>query len=88
VDERGVSSDVVRGVKQWLKCNTGKVRNCIIQFLLTMVLSIEERVFLAEYLFREGNSYTDLVREQFAENFPETPEPHRNAVSRLTEKSI
>jgi hypothetical protein len=23
--------------KQWLKCNTGKVFNCSIQFLLTMV---------------------------------------------------
>jgi hypothetical protein len=28
-------------VKQRLKCNTGKVCNCLIQFLLTMVLSIE-----------------------------------------------
>jgi hypothetical protein len=33
-------------VKQRLKCNTGKVCNCLIQFLLTMVLSIEERVFI------------------------------------------
>jgi hypothetical protein len=33
-------------VKQRLKCNAGKVCNCVIQFLLTMVLSIEERVFL------------------------------------------
>jgi hypothetical protein len=32
-------------VKQRLKCTTGKVCNCLIQFLLTMVLSIEERVF-------------------------------------------
>jgi hypothetical protein len=24
-------------VKQWLKCNTGKVCNCLIQYLLTMV---------------------------------------------------
>jgi hypothetical protein len=47
-----------------------------------MVLSIEERVFLVEYVFREG---TDLVQEQFAVNFPETPVPHRNAVRRLTE---
>jgi hypothetical protein len=31
-------------VKQQLKCNTSKVCNCLIQFLLTMVLSIEERV--------------------------------------------
>jgi hypothetical protein len=51
-------------VKQRLKCNTGKVCNCLIQFLLSMVLSIEERVFLVEYVFREGNRYTDLVQEQ------------------------
>jgi transposase len=51
-----------------------------------MVPSIEERVFLVEYVFREGNRYTDLVQEQFAEKFPETPVPHRNAVRRLTEK--
>jgi hypothetical protein len=31
-------------VKQRLKCNTGKVCNCLIQFLLTIVLSIEERL--------------------------------------------
>jgi hypothetical protein len=29
-------------VKQQLKCNTSKVCNCLIQFLLTMVLSHEE----------------------------------------------
>jgi hypothetical protein len=51
-----------------------------------MVLSIEERVFLVEYVFREGNRYTVLVQEQFAENFPETPVPHRSAFRRLTEK--
>jgi len=60
-------------VKQRLKCNTGKVFNCLHQFLLIVVLSIEERVFLVEYVFREGNRYTDLVQEQFAEKFPETP---------------
>jgi transposase len=51
-----------------------------------VVLSIEERVFLVEYVFREGNRYTDLLQEQFAEKFPETPVPHRNAVRRLFEK--
>jgi hypothetical protein len=51
-----------------------------------MVLSIEERVFVAEYVFREGNRYIDLVQEQFAEKFPETPVPRRNAVRRLNEK--
>jgi hypothetical protein len=30
-------------VKQRLKCNTGKVCNCLVQFLLTTVLSIEGR---------------------------------------------
>jgi hypothetical protein len=45
-----------------------------------MVLSIEERVFLVEYVFREGNRYINLVQEQFAEKFPETPVPHRKAV--------
>jgi hypothetical protein len=58
-----------------LKCNAGKVCNCLIQFLLTMVLSIEQRVFLVEYVFREGNRYTDLVQKQFDENFLETPLP-------------
>jgi transposase len=51
-----------------------------------MVLSIEERVFLVEYVFRESNRYTDLVQEEFAEKFPETPVPHRSAVCRLIEK--
>jgi transposase len=51
-----------------------------------MVLSIKERVFLVEYVFREGNRYTDLVQEQFAEKFPETPVPHHSAVRRLIEK--
>jgi hypothetical protein len=72
--------------KQRLKRNTGKVCNWLIQFSLAMVLSIEERIFLVEYVFREGNRYTDLVQEQFVEKFPETPVPHRNAVRRLIQK--
>jgi transposase len=51
-----------------------------------VVLSIEVRVFLDEYIFREGNRYTDLVQEQLAEKFPETPLLHRKAVRRLIEK--
>jgi hypothetical protein len=53
-------------VKQRLKCNTGKVFDCLIQFLLTVVLLIEEHVYLVEYIFREGNRYTNLMQEQFA----------------------
>jgi hypothetical protein len=52
-----------------------------------MVLSIEERVFLVEHVFREGNRYTDLVQQQFAEKFPGTPVHHHNAFRRLIEKS-
>ena len=66
-----------------MKCNTGKVFNCLNQFLLTAVLSIEERVFLVEQVFREGSRYTDLVQEQFAEKFPEAPVPHCYAVRDL-----
>jgi hypothetical protein len=51
-----------------------------------MVLPIEECVLLVEHIFREGNRYTDLVQKQLAEKFPETPEPHRNAVRSLTVK--
>jgi hypothetical protein len=57
-------------VKQRLMCNTGKVCDCLIHFLLTTVLSSEKHVFLVEYIFREGNRYTDLVQEQFPEKFP------------------
>jgi hypothetical protein len=53
-------------VKQRLKCNTGKVCNCLIKFLLIMVLSFEERVFLVEYVFREGNRHNDLVQERLS----------------------
>jgi hypothetical protein len=51
-----------------------------------MVLSIEEFVILVEYVFREGNRYTDLVQVQFAEKFPETAAPHRHAIREFIEK--
>jgi hypothetical protein len=47
-----------------------------------MVLSIEERVFLIEYVFLEGGRYSDLVQKQFVEKFPEAAVPHRIAVYR------
>jgi hypothetical protein len=54
--------------------------------LLTTILPIEERVLLAEYVFPDGNKFTNLVQEQFAEKFPETAVPYRSAVCRLIEK--
>jgi hypothetical protein len=53
-----------------------------------MVLSIEERVVLVEFVFREGNRYTDLVQEQFAKKFPETPVPDRDRPRKLNELKI
>jgi hypothetical protein len=58
----------------------------LIQFLLTVVFLIEERVFNVEYVFREGNRYSHLVQQQLADKFPQTPVPYRNAVGRLIEK--
>jgi hypothetical protein len=62
------------------------VLNCFIQFLLDMVLSIEEHVFLVKYVFREGNRYTDFVQEQFAKTFPKTAVHHPKPIRRLFEK--
>jgi transposase len=50
-----------------------------------MFLSVEEHAFLVEHAFREGNIYTDLVQEQFAEKFPETPVHHPNTVRSCVE---
>jgi hypothetical protein len=51
-----------------------------------MVLSIDKRIFLVEYVFREGNRYTYLVQEQFSVNFPKTPVTHRSAFRSITDK--
>jgi hypothetical protein len=47
-----------------------------------MVLSTEKHVFLVEYIFWEGNRYTDLVQEQCAEEFLQTLVPYRNPAYR------
>jgi hypothetical protein len=51
-----------------------------------VVLSVEERVFLVEYVDRVGNRYTDLVQKFAKKNSQKHPVPHRNAVRRLIEK--
>jgi hypothetical protein len=48
-------------VKQRLKCNTGKVCNCLIQFLPTVVLSIEERVFISAQRLSERTVYSGVL---------------------------
>ena len=51
-----------------------------------MVLSTEERIFLIEHVFRANGEYTEAVKEKFAEKFPATALPHRNAVRALVNK--
>ena len=38
-----------------------------------MVLSIENHVFLVEHKFREGDNYTDHVKDTFSKTIPQTP---------------
>jgi hypothetical protein len=40
-------------VKQRLKCNAGKVCNCVIQFLLTVVLSLRNVFYKSTATFRK-----------------------------------
>ena len=51
-----------------------------------MVLTAEEHVRLVEHVFRKGGRYTDVVRQRFAEKFPDKPVPHCNAVRNLVNK--
>ena len=51
-----------------------------------MVLSIEERIFFDRYVFHANGEYTDKVRKEFLEKFPETDLPHRNMVCNLINK--
>jgi hypothetical protein len=51
-----------------------------------VVPSIEERVFVVKYVFPEGNRYSNVMQQQFAEKFAQTAVPYRNAVRRLIEK--
>ena len=51
-----------------------------------MVLSVEERIFLVEYVFRANGEYTDEVKKKFLERFPATDLPHRTTVRNLIDK--
>ena len=48
-----------------------------------MVLTSEERVWLVKHVFQEGDRYTAVVRQRFAEKFPDKPVSHHNAVVTL-----
>lgn len=51
-----------------------------------MVLTIKQRAFLVEHVFRNDGKYTNTVQERFVKQFPDAEAPHRNAVGRLIEK--
>ena len=51
-----------------------------------MVLSIEERIFLVEHVFRANGEYTEAVKQEFLERFPTIELPHRNTVRTLISK--
>ena len=51
-----------------------------------MVLSIEERIFLVEHVFRANGEYTEAVKQKFLERFPTTEIPHRNTLRTLISK--
>lgn len=47
------------------------------------MLLTEERIWLVEYVFRAGDKYTEGVKKQFRERFPNSPVPHRDTVRAL-----
>ena len=51
-----------------------------------MPLTIEERIFLVEFVFRNGDKYSVCVQERFQERFPFTELPHRDTVRDLVNK--
>ena len=48
-----------------------------------MLLTTEERIFLVEFVFREGDKYTVRVQERFKEQFPHTKVPHRDLIKKF-----
>ncbi|CAI9733658.1 Macrophage migration inhibitory factor-like [Octopus vulgaris] len=53
---------------------------------LKMVLTLQERIFIVENVFRDGGKYTKEVQESFQEEFGAERLPHRNCVSALLHK--
>lgn len=51
-----------------------------------MVLTVEQRVFLVEHVFRNNGRYTTEVQELYSQRFPGEDMPHRNGVRNLISK--
>ena len=57
-----------------------------IHSLTVKMLTLRERVFLIEHVFRNQDKYTDEVKQQFRSRFHNTVLPHRNTVRDLINK--
>lgn len=51
-----------------------------------MMLTIEERTFLVEQVFKAGDKYSEVVKQQFQDKFPNSSLPHRDTVRDLISK--
>ena len=51
-----------------------------------MVFTTEERVWFVKHVFREGDRYTDVVRQRFTKKFPDKYVLICNAVRNLVDK--
>jgi transposase len=81
VPKVAVHWNIQQTVHQWRSVSMG---NCLGR--TTMVLTIEERVFLVEHELRNGDKYTQNVQQKFAQQFPDAKVPHHNAVRNLINK--
>jgi transposase len=50
------------------------------------MLSLKQRVFLTELVFKNGNKYTESVKQKFRNRSPDTKELHRGTVQDLASK--
>lgn len=53
---------------------------------LIMVFSVEEYVFLGEYVFGEHGEYSQAVKVEFSLKFHDTPIPNCSTVCKLIQK--
>jgi hypothetical protein len=50
------------------------------------MLSLKQRVFLIRLVFKNGDEYTERVKQDFRNRFPDTREPHRNIARGMVSK--
>jgi chromosome condensin MukBEF MukE localization factor len=81
VPKVAVTWNIRQTVHQWR--SVSRV-NCLGR--TTVVLTIDERVFLVGHVLRNGDKYTENVQQKLAQRFPDAQVAHRNAVRSLVNK--